>query len=1046
MALSCGVCGAGLRDAARFCDTCGSPVVADSRAEYKQVTVLFADVVRSMDIAAAVGPERLREIMGELFRRSSVIVQRYGGTVDKFTGDGIMAVFGAPVALEDHAVRACRAALDIQTDAKHLAAEVDPRDGISLQLRIGLNSGEVITGEIGSGPMSYTAIGEQVGMAQRMESVAPPGGVMVSDSTARLVDTTAMLGATEQVHIKGAVDPVPAHQVFGMATGPRPDRAEPTFIGREWEIAALNGVLDRAINGKGGIVGLVGPAGIGKSRIVRELTKRARDAGAEVYTTYCESHTTDLPFHAAAGLLRSTTGTDGLDGPTAREHVRVRFPDANDEDLLLLDDLLGIGDPEASLPQIDPDARRRRISAVVKAATLARGTPVMFVIEDAHWIDAISEAMLAEFLTVIPQTPSLVVVTYRPEYDGALAHAPRAQTIVLEPLDDAQMRALGAELLGEDRSVAELTDLITERAAGNPFFAEEIVRDLSERDVLVGGRGCFLCTGPVADVHVPRTLQAVIAARIDRLDPAAKRTLNAAAVIGSRFTPDMLRALEVDASLDELLSAELIDQTALRPEPEYAFRHPLIRAVAYESQLRSDRAQLHKRLAAAVDENDQNAALIAEHLEAAEEPRKAYEWHMRAGAWSTNRDHAAAHISWERAIQVADSLPDAEPDVLAMRIAPRSFICSNAFRRIHPDLSARFDELRGLCAMAGDKPSLAIGTAGLVMEHLMKGRMATASQLSSENMALIESIDDPVLTSALSFTSCVAKFQVAELDEVMRWSQAVIDGTDDQATPESIILGSPLAMHIAFRGVARWQIGLPGWREDIDQAIAMSRVSDAVTHTAVIGYCYLAIPYGVLLPDDSALDVITAATQMAERSAEDIALVMMRMTMGFSLAEGRNSGDVQRGHELLAELGEMCAREQYAMNIIAPLELYKARTLLAGGNIDEAVDRARFALDEILRSGNIINHPNGVVGLVEMLLARGAPRDLDEAEAAIDRLETTLPARRWAMRDIFAIRARTLLARARGDKAAYRDHRDRYRAVANELGYQGHMLWAAELP
>ena len=263
------------RDGDRFCDACGSPVAAsDSHAEYKQVTVLFADVVHSMDIAAAVGAERLREIMGEVFRRSSVIVQRYGGTVDKFTGDGIMAVFGAPIALEDHAVRACRAALDIQTDAQHLAAEVEARDSISLQLRIGLNSGEVITGEIGSGPMAYTAVGEQVGMAQRMESVAPPGGVMVSDSTARLVDTTALLGETEQVHIKGAADPVPAHRLLGMATGRRTDRAEPSFVGRQWEMGALNGVLQRAINGNGSIVGVVGPPGIGKSRIVREMTAR----------------------------------------------------------------------------------------------------------------------------------------------------------------------------------------------------------------------------------------------------------------------------------------------------------------------------------------------------------------------------------------------------------------------------------------------------------------------------------------------------------------------------------------------------------------------------------------------------------------------------------------------------------------------------------------------------------------------------------------------------------------------------------------------------
>ena len=210
--------------------------------------------------------------------------------------------------------------------------------------------------------------------------------------------------------------------------------------------------------------------------------------------------------------------------------------------------------------------------------------------------------MLAEFLSVIPQTPSLVLITYRPEYDGALAHAPRSQTIALEPLDESQMLELSAELLGEDRSVAELAELITERAAGNPFFAEEIVRDLSERDVLVGGRGCYLCIDPAADVHVPRTLQAVIAARIDRLDPccqahAERRGGDRVAV----HTGHAGSALDVETSLADLVSAELIDQTALNPQPEYAFRHPLVRAVAYESQLKSDRAQLHRRVAAAIE-------------------------------------------------------------------------------------------------------------------------------------------------------------------------------------------------------------------------------------------------------------------------------------------------------------------------------------------------------------------------------------------------------------------------------------------------------------
>ena len=229
MAIPCRTCGAEPRDGARFCDACGSPVAAvDSHAEYKQVTVLFADVVHSMDIAAAVGAERLREIMTDLLNRSSKVVQRYGGTVDKFTGDGIMAVFGAPIALEDHAVRACRAALDIQKGARTLAVDVEHRDKVSLQLRVGLNSGEVIAGKIGSGPLAYTTVGEQVGMAQRMESVAPPGGVMVSESTARLVEKGTMLGDPELVHIKGAHNPLSARRLLAMVTGQRADRVEPS--------------------------------------------------------------------------------------------------------------------------------------------------------------------------------------------------------------------------------------------------------------------------------------------------------------------------------------------------------------------------------------------------------------------------------------------------------------------------------------------------------------------------------------------------------------------------------------------------------------------------------------------------------------------------------------------------------------------------------------------------------------------------------------------------------------------------------------------------
>jgi len=309
-ATACRTCGTEPREGARFCDGCGAPVTEqDTRAEYKQVTVLFADVVHSMDIASAVGAERLREIMAGLLDRSAAVVKRYDGTLDKFTGDGIMAVFGAPLALEDHAVRACMAALEIQAETARLAAAVSNRDGIELHLRVGLNSGQVIAGEVGSTTASYTAIGEQVGMAQRMESAAPPGGVMLSESTARLVEGAAALGEPEMMRIKGVEDAVPARRLLGMAaqrerTGP----SGSTLVGREWELASLAAMLDRSIGGRGSVVGVVGPAGIGKTRLAGETMRLATSRGVEVFSTFCESHTTDIAFRAVAGLLRAALG------------------------------------------------------------------------------------------------------------------------------------------------------------------------------------------------------------------------------------------------------------------------------------------------------------------------------------------------------------------------------------------------------------------------------------------------------------------------------------------------------------------------------------------------------------------------------------------------------------------------------------------------------------------------------------------------------------------------------------------------------------------
>jgi class 3 adenylate cyclase len=1052
--VACASCGADLRASDNFCHECAAPVVAAAKpAEYKQVTVLFADVVRSMDIAAALDLERLREIMTELLECSAAVVRRYGGTVE-YTGDGVMAIFGAPVALEDHAFRGCLAGLAIHEEANRLATVVQSRDGVALQLRVGLNSGRVIAGEIGSGSLGYRATGEQVGMAQRMESVAPPGGVMVSESTARLVEETVVLAEPEWVRIKGADEPVRARRL--LAIGPRTGfigRAEASLVGRRWEMAALDAMVDRAIGGRGGIVNVVGPPGIGKSRVAREAAAQAAGRGVVVFWVFCESHARDVPFYAVTRLLRASTGVADLDGDAARAHLRAYVPaDADPQDQLLLADLLGIADPDVALPQIDRDARRRRLTALVNTVSLARTEPALFVIEDAHWIDAVSESLLADFLSVIPRTPSMVLITSRPEYDGALTRVQGAQTIALAPLGDSDIAALLNELLGSDPSVAELAAIVAERAAGNPFFAEEMVRDLVQREVLTGEHGGYVCDADVAELSVPATVQAAIAARIDRLNSAARRTLDAASVIGARFGAELLATLGIDPVFGDLLNGELIDQVRFTPHAEYAFHHPLIRAVAYESQLKSERAQSHRRLATAIQESEpdaveDNAALIAEHLESAGELHAAYGWHMRAAAWSTNRDLVAARLSWERARQIADALPDDDPDQLSMRIAPRTMLCGTDLQaREVQESQGRFAELRELCSAAGDKVSLAIGMSGPATELMYAGRAREAARLSSEQMALLESIGDPTPTMGLAVVAFCNWLGVGEFGEVLRWSQAMVElAAGDPVKGAGYGVGSPLAIALAWRGHARWWLGRPGWRQDLHDAVAMARRSNTETFSGVVAWTYgHAILYGVLRADDSLVRACEDAVQTAHRASNDRALGLAGYALAIGLLNQDDAADRQRGLELMMQTRDIWLGKRVRF-LIPATDVWAARETARRGDRDAAIPVMRQAVGELRQAEHLFYGVWGTGILVQTLLERGAQGDLVEAHEAIDWLANMRADQDSPMLEITLLRSQALLARARGEDIVYWDLVSRYRAMAESLGFEGHIAWAKAL-
>ncbi|OBF62388.1 cyclase [Mycobacterium sp. 852002-51971_SCH5477799-a] len=1052
---ACPACGTELLDNARFCHGCGAAVAGPAaHAEYKQVSVLFADVVHSMDIAAAVGAERLREIMAALVHRCTKVVHRYGGTVDKFTGDGVMAVFGAPVTMEDHAFRACLAALGLQEEIKPLAVEVRDRDGVDLQLRVGLNSGQVIAGEIGSKALGYTAIGEHVGMAQRMESVAPPGGVMLSESTARLVAHAAVLADAEQVHIKGSDVPVAARRLLSLTGGPqRSDDLQGALVGRELEVTTIAGLLERSTNGRGCVVCVAGPAGIGKTRLADEAVALALRNGVEVVSAFCESHTSDVPFVAAAALLRAGLRITELDDEAARAQVRARIPDVPDEDALLLYDLMGIRDPDTPPPTIHADARRRRLTALINSMSLARTQPVLYVIEDAHWIDEVSDSLVADFLAVIPRTPSMVLITYRPEYSGLLANVPGAQTISLSPLSELEASALLDELLGPDPSVAGIKALVAERAGGNPFFAQEMVRELAERAVLEGDRGRFTCRTDLAEVTVPATLQATIAARIDRLNPDAKQTLNAAAVIGSRFTPEILAAVGNEPVLDALVRAALIDQVRFTPSAEFAFRHPLIRSVAYESQLLSDRAKMHRRLAGAIEARepesaDQNAALIAEHLEAAGDWRDAFGWHMRAATWARYRDIAAARLSWESATRIADAMAIDDPDRAAMCIAPRTMLCGIAWRVHVNNIADRFDELRKLCSAAGDKASLAIAMAGLVMDHAFQDRVREASRLASEAIALIESIGDPNMTVGLSFTPIRAKIATGEWAEMHRLSQRVIDLADGDPAKGNFLFGSPLALAFAQRGTARWALGRPGWREDLRRGVAMAHGADSLSYVTVVSYVYTTgIPAGALRPDDATVREIEDALVIAQPSGDNLQLGVAWLTLGLALVHRRADDERDRGQQLLAEVREVFRSGGHFLCDIPMLDVYVAREQARRGDCDQAIPLMRAAVDHLMLEGQGLSWGTLTTGIfVDTLLDRGTDSDVTEAEAAIERLATVPADEGLAMRETWLQRMRAALARAQGDVEAYTRFRDRYRDLAKAFGFEGHIEWSEEMP
>ncbi len=782
LAMSCPRCNSELPAGARFCDCCGA-ALGDSRirpsdlttnnlttnnlsqvprsytpkhlaekilrsksaleGERKQVTVLFADVRRSMEIAEQMDPEDWSQIMQRFFQILCAGVERFEGFVDKFTGDGIMALFGAPIAHEDHAQRACYAALHLCDEIRHYADALRLSRGIDFSVRVGINSGDVVVGTIGDDlRMDYTAQGHTVGLAARMESLAPPGGVCVSEATARLVSGYVTLRDLGAAQVKGASEPVWVFELEGIGeVRSRFDLARARgltrFVGRDDDMAVLEQALAQARAGNGQVVGVVAEAGGGKSRLCFEFVERCRARGLTVLQGSAAAHGRNVPFLPILQILRQYFGIgEQEDDRAARERIAGRLlliDEGLREFLPVVFDFMAVPDPERPARGVDPDARQRQLFNVMRRVVGRGEGAALTFIEDLHWIDAGSAAWLEQMVEAAAGSNTLLLVTFRPEYHAAWMQKSWYRQLPLLPLSPEAIRELLGDLLGADASIAGLAAAVHARTAGNPFFTEEIVQNLIECGSLEGSRGAYRLVTPVEELEVPPTVQSVLAARIDRLGEREKQALQAASVIGREFPEPILSAVlswsagDLAGALQVLKSGEFVYEQSLYPVTEYAFKHPLTQEVALGSQLRERRARTHGAVARALeaahpDRLDEHAALLAHHYEAAGRPHDAARWHRRAAEWLIRSDLGESSAHWERVYELVKSEPATEATKRLLLDACGKLV-AYAHHRGLPE--AEWDRLaaegRKLAERLGDRPGLFLIEFGLANARNLSG-------------------------------------------------------------------------------------------------------------------------------------------------------------------------------------------------------------------------------------------------------------------------------------------------------------------------------------
>jgi len=969
-------------------------------AERKQVTVLFADVSGSMDLAEQEDPEEWRKIMQRFFALLAESVNRFEGTVDKFTGDGIMAIFGAPIAHEDHARRACYAALQMLDDVSGYAAELRRERGLNFSTRIGINSGEVVTGAIGAGEGAYTAIGHTVGLAQRMEALAEPGKAYLTEHTAALAGGFLDLTDLGEFEIKGASKPIEVFELEGVGRARTRldlarERGFSRFVGRERETARLDEALRRAQAGEASAIGVVAEPGIGKSRLYLEFIERCRSEGTEVFEAQGQAHGEAIPFMPILQMLRAFFGIGDNDSEqTAREKIAGRallLDTSFADDLPLLFDFLGVPDPDRPVPQMSPEARQRALGEVLckLVGNPSRKKTLMLVFEDLHWVDEGSQTMIEGLIDGFGGTRTLVLANYRPEYTPPWAGNPCWQALELAPLRRADTRELLRDLAGEDPSLDGLDEPIHERTGGNPFFIEEIVRELAESGHLEGERGAYRLARPIEDARVPVTVQAVLAARIDRLGPEAKQLLQVASVLGKEVSGEALgmaaglEAESMERALGELIEGGFLYEAEIYPQRLLAFRHPLTREVAYNTQLAEQRASTHAKAARALielnppDRWDELSALIADHLRQGDERLEAARWSARAAYWAGHSRPRESLRLWHDVMVLTGGLEEDE-EVAALAIHSRLQQLTYAFRvgmgrEEQERLAAEAEEI---ATRREDLHSLALLKVATAVRPGLDHFAETWLAAVRESIELADRAGDPHLRVAIRCAGGFAYLMTGDFDGFEAALDEVLELVgDDGSIGANIILGSPVAWGLMGKGmVRRERIEFDEAEELFERALRIALDEDDPETASWIRSNQAGL-LAMRGESEAGLAIALRNVELTEKLGDVFSRSLALSNLSWAQL---NSNDAEGAlesieeserlyRELMDEGGEMAGWRAHL----------RSQALREVGRVEEAIEAAEWAAETSRSRGLWWTYPAAMLALTRALTAAGRPGALE---------------------------------------------------------------------